>query len=130
MYTPPTIKEQIEGSKNLDISHRSLNSHIYIENSMNNEVLKIPFNALYSKFKDYFDTVTAVIPLTEEQQVLYRFSPKKLSLKLYQTVEYWSLLLYLNECPSIIDFDLTKVRIVYNDKIKSFLNELFILEKR
>ena len=46
------------------------------------------------------------------------------------TTEYWSLLLYLNECASITAFDLTSVRFVYNDKIQSFLNELFTLSRK
>lgn len=131
MYIEPTIDEQIQNAKDRsDITHRMLNSCSFIIDNKTKESIKIPFNPLYSKFKDYFDSVTTVVPLTEEEQNLFRYQPKRMSLRMYNTTEYWSLLLYLNECASITDFDLTSVRIVYNDKIKSFLNELFILSRK
>lgn len=131
MYIEPTIDEQIQNAKDRsDITHRMLNSCSFIIDNKTKESIKIPFNPLYSKFKDYFDSVTTVVPLTEEEQNLFRYQPKRMSLRMYNTTEYWSLLLYINECASITDFDLTSVRIVYNDKIKSFLNELFILSRK
>ena len=131
MYIHPTIDEGIENQKNRsDITHRMLNSCSFITDIKTGESIKIPFNPLYSKFKDYFDEVTAVVELNEKEQELYRYQPKRFSLRMYNTTEYWSLLLYLNECASITDFDLTSVRFVYNDKIQSFLNELFTLSRK
>lgn len=130
MYIHPTIQEQIDASKELTFTHRTMNDRLFIEDKKSGEIVKVPFNALYMKFKDFFDSVSTIVPLTEEERNRYRFQPKRLSLDNYGTTKYWSLLLYLNECPSILDFDLDIVRVVYNDKIDSFLTELNILSKK
>lgn len=130
MYIPNTIEEQIEIGADGKINHRTLNSRAVIHDEKNNSSIIIPFNPLYSKYKDYFDDIIVEIPLTEQEQLRYRFAPKLVSLDMYNTVDYWALILFINECPSIIDFKPEKIKIVLNDKIESFINELMILDSK
>lgn len=130
MYIPVNIKEQIEVGTSSNINHRNLNSRVYIHDDKTDLNVLIPFNPLYSKYKDYFDDIIVEIPLSEKEQEKYRYSPKKVSLDMYNTVDYWSLILYINECPSVIDFTPEKLKIVLNDKINEFINELMILDRR
>ena len=67
--------------------------------------------------------------ITEEDERKYLYSPKKLSLDVYKTTEYWSILLYINECHSIIDFAPTgSVNAIRPDILTKLLNEILILE--
>ena len=45
----------------------------------------------------------------DKEQNRFRFQPKRVSLEMYGTVDYWSLILYINECPSVIDFEPEKL---------------------
>ena len=130
MYIPVTIEENIENIESAKISHRSLNSVSFIKNIKSEDILKIPFNPIYNKYKDFFDKVTVDIPLTEEEQKKYRYSPKRVSLDMYGTVHYWSIILYINDSPSVIDFTPERLRIVYNDRIEEVINEIMILNRK
>lgn len=130
MYNPPTIEEQVElGLKSL-YGHRQLNSCAFIHDEQSDTTLKIPFNPIFSQYKDYFDKISYTVELTEEEQNRFRFQPKLVSLEMYGTVDYWSMILYLNEAPSVIDFEPEKLTLIYNDKLNDFINELRILARR
>jgi hypothetical protein len=130
MYNPPTIEESIEIGLNSLVGHRVLNSCAFITDDQNDTTIKIPFNPLFSKYKEYFDDLTYTVPLSEKEQNRFRFQPKRVSLEMYGTVDYWSLILYINECPSVIDFEPEKLTLIFNDKISEFINELSILNRR
>ena len=130
MYIPVTFEENIENIESAKISHRSLNSVSFIKNIKSEDILKIPFNPIYNKYKDFFDKVTVDIPLTEEEQKKYRYSPKRVSLDMYGTVHYWSIILYINDSPSVIDFTPERLRIVYNDRIEEVINEIMMLNRK
>ena len=128
VYIPATLKELIEYSKELTISHRTFNKGADLYNSSTDDTIKIPFNPIINKYKDYFDKITLSVPLTEEEQKTYRFSPKKLSYELYGTVEYWSMLLYINNCHSLLDFQPETLKVLDPDELGGLVNEILILE--
>lgn len=130
MYIPVTMEEAIEYGSGTSINHRTLNSRAFIHDEKSDVIVQIPFNPLFSKFKDYFNKYMCNIPLSEEEQKKYRFSPKRMSLDMYGIVDYWSLLLYINDAPSILDFEPERVNIIYNDKITQLINELLILNRK
>lgn len=128
MYVSNTIGEQIEVGTKTNINHRTMNSRLIIHDEKKNTKITSVFNPIYSKYKDYFDKITVEVPLTEKEQLRYRFAPKLVSLDVYNTVDYWALILFINECPSIIDFKPKKIKWVVKDKIEEFINELMILD--
>ena len=129
MIIPSTIREDIEAKKDKDLSHRVFNVGAYLHYVKNGETIKIPMNHIVNKYKEYFDPYIEDFELDYEDERKYLYSPKKLSLDLYQTTEYWSILLYINECHSIIDFapegSVKAVRPAY---LEELLNEILILE--
>ena len=128
MYIPSTLSELIEYGKNLDIAHRGFNSGAELHDASSDETIRIPFNPLINKYRDYFDAIMLTVPLNEEEQNDLRFSPKKLSYELYGTTEYWSMLLYINNCHSILDFEPEKVKVFDPDELQHLINELLIIE--
>lgn len=128
MAIPVTITDFIEKGKEYDLSHGKLSANIYIKDLGNGRTINIPFNSMISKYRDYFTDHILNIPLTEEEQEKYKYNPKKLSYDLYGTVEFWSLILYINECASMLDFDLERVSLIPADEIREILNTILIID--
>lgn len=129
MAIPLTIKDDVEQGYSQQFSHRNFNEAVELHYTKNGETILIPLNPLINKYKEYFDNWIMEIPLLEREAIEYRYAPKKLSYYFYGTTEFWSLILYINECHSIIDFNpTTSVRLIERTKLKEIMNEIMILE--
>ena len=129
MIIPSTIREDIDQNSDQELSHRTFNRCAYLHYVKNGETIKIPLNHIINKYKEYFDPYIEKFDITEEDERKYLYSPKKLSLDVYKTTEYWSILLYINECHSIIDFaPVGFVKAIRPDILTKLLNEILILE--
>lgn len=131
MVIPSTLTELIEYGKELQISTSTLTNHIYLSDVNANEIIKIPFNTMIHKYRDFFDKYIITYELTELEVMEYKFQPKKMSSDLYGTTEFWGLLLYINDKHSILDFSLenNQVNIIKPENIDELLNELMIVQK-
>ena len=84
---------------------------------------------IVNKYKEYFDPYIEEYEVDDDDERRYLYSPKKLSQDLYQTTEYWSILLYINECHSILDFKPHgTIKVVNPGVITELLNEILIQE--
>lgn len=129
MAIPATITELIEWGKNEEISYRNLHTEAYINDLDNDRIIKIPLNDTMSAYRYFLDPYLIEFELHDEELQLYQFKPKSLSYKLYGTTELWALLLMVNNCISKIDFNKKKIKVLDPKNIKSFINEVLILEK-
>ncbi len=129
MAIPATITELIEWGKNEEISYRNLHTEAYINDLDNDRIIKIPLNDTMSAYRYFLDPYLIEFELHDEELQLYQFKPKSLSYKLYGTTELWALLLMINNCVSKIDFNKKKIKVLDPKNIKSFINEVLILEK-
>lgn len=126
---PVNLKEQITEIEKRDITYRTLHIPAVMKNKMTGEVIEIPFSSLLRKYKDFLSTIIVTADLNEELETKYRYKPKMLSKDLYGTTELWDELLCINGCASVIEFIPKKVVRVYDtNRIKSFINEILILE--
>ena len=130
MYIPTTLTDLIESGKELQLSHRKFNNKIFLYNTKTDETLKLPFNPIVNKYRDFFDDHIVRFELSEEEQREYWYKPKKLSFDYYGSVEYWSILLYVNEVASAIEFTPTKLNLVLKEDILELINELLIIQSR
>lgn len=129
MRIPVTIEEDIEEGLSQDISHRKLNECAIVHYNNTGENIKIPMNSIISKYRDYFDKYIDEEKLTEDEEREYRYSPKKFSSFMYGTTSYWSIILYINECHSILDFvPKGSIKYVVPEVIESLIEEILILE--
>jgi hypothetical protein len=71
------------------------------------------------------------VTLTDEQVQEYKFNPKKLSYKLYETTLFHHIILKINNLCSTHDFTLTnkRIRLLRPDTIKTILSEVYTAEK-
>lgn len=127
VYT--TLTELIEYGKDLEISHGKINSNLKIHDTKTGDIIKIPYSSIISKYREYFDPYIIRLELDEEEQRIYWHSPKMLSYDLYGTVEYWSILLYINESASILDFEPKFLNVIDKEHIQDIVNELMIIDE-
>lgn len=128
MAIPATIPDDIKRGVTSQKTHRVLNNSLRINYTNSGESVRMPLNSIIAKYKDYFDKYIDEVELTEEEQLTYRYSPKKFSQDMYGTTEYWSIILYINECHSVMDFEPVKVKYVVPQSITDLINEILILE--
>ena len=128
MDIPSTITEQIANVKDLDISYRMLHNSAYLLDITTNKTIEIPFESLVNKYRDTLDKITINIEFDDRLSRQYLYNPKLLSNDLYKTTELWAELLRLNNFSSITEFKPVKLKIYDPTKLKSFLNEILILE--
>jgi hypothetical protein len=127
MIIPLTVDDDIAYGLQSSREHRDINETLYLTTKSGVTISEV-LNPLTSKYKDFLEAYIVTRELTEEQQYKYRYSPKKLSLDIYGTTGYWSMILFLNECHSIIDFAPTTVKYVDPKYIDALFDEIHILE--
>lgn len=127
---PLTIQEEIDAGNSEILSHRMLNNSIIINYNKSSERIRIPMDSLISKYSHLLDKFVISLTIDYDDRNNFAYSPKKLSQYFYRTTQFWSILLYLNDCHSLIEFDLEKERVKILDpaKITMLLNEILILE--
>ena len=128
MAIPATITDDIKRGVTSQKTHRVLNNSLIINYLNSGESVRMPLNSIIAKYKDYFDKYIDEVELTEDEQMSFRYSPKKFCLYMYGTVEYWSIILYINECHSIMDFEPVKIKYIVPESITDIINEILILE--
>lgn len=124
-----TIEDQYEYGKSLEISYRALHHDAYVVDKQSNRTIRIPFLSILSKYRDFLDEIMVEQELTHEEQIEYKFNPKKMSEDFYGTTEFWYMLLILNNFKSIIEFRPKEYVKMYDvNRFKRYLNEIMILE--
>lgn len=124
-----TMEEQYQDGEKLELSFRNLHTYAKVENKVSEESLIVPFGSLLNKYRHFMKGIIEEVPLSHEEYLKYRFSPKKLSKDLYGTTEYWGSLLEINHCKSIVDFDKETVYVYNPQDLPAMVNEILILEE-
>lgn len=125
---PATIESDIARGASGSATHRKLNNVLTIHYTANGKNIDIPFEPLISKYKDLVEAYIDEEELTEDEVVRYRYAPKQFSLDMYGTTGYWSLILFLNDCHSIIDFHPQSIKYIEKNMIESLIEEILALE--
>lgn len=124
-----TMEEQVQNGEELELSFRNLHTYAKVENKVSEEDLIVPFGSLLNKYRHFLKDIIVETPLSHEEYLKYRFSPKKLSKDLYGTTEYWGSLLEINHCKSIVDFDKETINVYNPEDLPAMVNEILILEE-
>ena len=97
-------------------------------NKESNHEIKFPFYSITNKYKNFLSNIVISFTLTEEEQIYYQYKPKLVSIDLYDTPEFWSDILILNNAISVTDFCPKVIKVYDPLRLKSILNEIIILE--
>lgn len=130
MSIPSSITEQIESVKDLELSYRILHNNILVFCEKTQNIIEIPFQSLVDKYRDVLEKIVISVNLDDRLSRHYLFKPKLLSYDLYGTVELWSEILRLNHLTSMTQFKLSNIKIYDPYQLKTYLNEILILENK
>lgn len=132
MPIPATLEEAIEEGLQEQISHRRLHGSMFLTYKKGGQTIKAPLEPLVNKYWDIIMkyVITVDLNVDEDLKLQCRFNPKAASYSFYDTTEYWSMLLYINECHSTLDFDMDILKIIEPEEIDDLINEILILENR
>ena len=126
---PSTIIEQIEDIEDRDINYRTLHVGLNVYNDdKDSRNFKVPYLSILNKHSNILSKIIITRELTSKEYAKYAFRPKLFSDDMYGTTEFWDTILFLNNCKSVIDFRLQKVKYYDPDKFKAFIDEIFIVE--
>lgn len=122
-----TIEDFIKGYNEQSISVDKL---YYKEADViaSGKILVLPESSILAKYNDMLKEHIVLLTLSDQETNMYWYNPKRLSMTLYKTVEYWSLLLHANEIYSVCQFTLNPVKI-YDMQISSIISDILNLEK-
>lgn len=129
---PLTIQEEIDAGNAEVLSHRMLTNSVVVKYNKSDERIRIPMDSLISKYSHLLDKYVIDLEIDDDDRMAFAYSPKKLSYYYYGTTQFWSLLLYLNDCHSLFEFSLEKEKVSILDpaNIQMLLNEILILERK
>lgn len=128
MNVNDTTKESsIIDALNIGIENSLILDNIYLYNSIDG--ISIPLtNILYEKYRGVILENCVQIELSDELLKKYRYRPKLLSLKLYNCMDFWHLILWINNMSSVTQFTNKKIYVFDPDEI-SVLDKILYLEK-
>ena len=122
-----TIKEYISEYDNLDVTFESLYfKEVYTK--PNGNLLILFGESILLKYEEEIKSKIISLKLTDQEYRKYVYNPKMLSFELYNTTEFWSLLLHANSIFSITQFNMNPVK-VYNKSIIKTIDTILNLER-
>lgn len=126
---PSTIIEQIEDIEDRDINYRTLHVGLNVYNDdKDSRNFKVPYLSILNKHSNILSKIIITRELTSKEYAKYAFRPKLFSDDMYGTTEFWDTILFLNNCKSVVDFRLQKIKYYDPDRFKAFIDEIFIVE--
>ena len=125
---PTTMEEQIDDMTAQELSYSAIHSYCTIEDQVAESELNVPYASLINKYRHFLTSYVGEWELTPDIKRIFMYSPKAMSYHVYGTTELWSVLLDLNNCKSIMEFDLDKVKLYNPYTINTMINEILILE--
>lgn len=124
-----TIQGAINHGMSQNLRYGTYHYVTVIRNEQTGEIIRVPSMSLMNKYRYYLkEIVTIKFKITDEEFRKYKYAPKRLSFDLYGTTEYWSALLELNNCLSIIDFNNQWIYAYDPLRINEYVNEILIKE--
>lgn len=128
MITNDTSKENnILNALSTGIENSMILDNISLYTSIDG--LSIPLsNIFYEKYRGIILENCVQIEMSDEVLKKYRYKPKMLSLKLYNCIDFWHMILWINNMTSVTEFNKKKIY-VYDPEELYILDKILYLEK-
>lgn len=126
-----SINDYIDDYRELEISFDRMHLKEVIEFTADSSGITngiILGDNFIDKYKHDLKSLIQTKTFTKDEIFLYKCNPWKLSFDLYESVEYWQLLLDLNNMHSATEFTQTTVK-VYDDTLPDVINEILMSEE-
>lgn len=116
------------------VSFRNSDKNIYYSNlsvfekSIDGTKLLLTYNVL----NDYYDELmeaAATVELTDAEFNLYQYNPKRLSNYLYDSTEYYYIILFINQMASVKEFNKKKIKLIRPKALSNILSAIYSSEQ-
>ncbi len=124
-----TLNDFITESEAQAIKFSNLHYQKMIHDDTSGFTAVINSESILDKYFNIIQEYLYTIYLSDKELDEYKYNPKKLSFKLYNTTEYWFLILWANEMYSATQFDQKKIRLIRKGAIQSLLSEIRSVDK-
>lgn len=124
-----TISDQIKAGSVIELSIRNFHTKDTLHVTEDNKIIMNTMSIL-NKYWQFLQPYIVEASVTDEELLKYEYRPKKLSYDLYGTIEYYYLILRINYMDSSSDFGNFKKLRLLDSTIVTFLNEVFVKEKK
>lgn len=116
------------------ISFKNSDKNIYYSNlsifekSIDGEQLLLSYNVLNDYYDELMDSAVTV-ELTDAEFNIYQYNPKRLSLYLYDSTEYYYIILFINQMASVKEFNKKKIKLIRPKALSNILSAIYSSEQ-
>lgn len=124
-----TISEQIKKGNSIELSMTNFHTKDVLDTS--NDKIVVNTLSILNNYMYFLKQYITELKLDIDEIQKYAYKPKLLSYAIYGTIEYYDLILRINNMDSVMDFSPENIKIlkVFSGNISTFLNEVKIKEK-
>lgn len=123
-----TISNQIRYGSIIELSVRNFHEHDVLHTKEDTKIILNTLSIL-NNYWHFLQNYIVSVELSPEEIHKYEYKPKLMSYDLYGTIEYYYLILRINNMDSVSDFGNIKNLKLFSRGITAFLNEVYIKEK-
>ena len=117
-----TIEDQIEDETEESMGYRKLHKYVKISDVESKSLLVVPLTSITSEYRHFLEDHIVEVELDDEEYAFFRHNPQAVSNEVYETVQYWGLILELNHCKSRIDFDKRVIKVYDSRKQNRYIS--------
>lgn len=124
-----TISEQIKKGNSIELSMTNFHTKDVLDTT--NDKIVVNTLSILNNYMYFLKQYITELKLDIDEIQKYAYKPKLLSYTIYGTIEYYDLILRINNMDSVMDFSPENIKIlkVFSGNISTFLNEVKIKEK-
>lgn len=91
--------------------------------------IRYPFKMVLNDYKYELKQLALKCTLSDDEYTKYRFNPKRLSYDIYNSTEYYYVILLLNDTCNIKDFDMKTLYMLKKEDLVTALSSIYNAEK-
>lgn len=126
IMTETTIMDYIDSYRDLDVSFEK--THLKEKGTTPSGVLVLLGDRILDKYRNDLEEIVIQKSFTTKEQSRYFCNPWVLSYDLYGSVEYWDLLMDINNMISICDFTRSNIK-VFDSSLPELIETILSLEE-
>lgn len=121
-----TIQEFIDFGKEQRISHEKMFTKSIIVS--NDKCILGNYLSILNRYMDVIRKILIIKEFTQEEMDRYIYKPKLYCMDEFGSIDFWSLILRVNDMVSVTDFKEKKIKTFSKNDLYELINEILILE--
>lgn len=131
MAQETTISDYVDNYRDLELSYETIHfkekDSVDATGKSDNKMILLG-DSLLDKYRKDLEEITISKRLTSKERIRYHCNPWVLSFDLYGTVEYWGLLVDINNMSSVTEFTRSNIK-VFDSTLPDLIESILALEE-